>query len=330
MRIVLSICLLVSLVTFASCDLGNIDDPNYQNNSRFIPLEVGRYVTYDVKQTTTVELPDEGEDRQQVELYQLKEQIGDVYTDLRGTEVYELQRFKRLSEDDIWQIDSVWSVKVEEGKVIRSEKGVPIVSLLIPAKRGLEWDANIYNAKSPLMFSIENAPSKYALEEHTFEYAVEVFTGDTAVQTGTGARYYEQYIYADTVGLVYAKRVGEHVYDEIFTFSTSQLTKNPFCQHNMAQVINPHLPTGLVPNPFYDDGSLNCFSNPIQGMDSAQVVNWLKQYEGYADTSDVHRENGVVVDISVWFYNPNYNPDSVARGVEYEQVVSGFGKENLE
>ncbi|GAB4013776.1 hypothetical protein GCM10028808_34120 [Spirosoma migulaei] len=164
-----------------------------------MPLETGRYIIYDVeeKRYSLSSAPI-------LLMYQLKETIGASYTDVTGQPAYRLLRYRRLSDNQLWQADSVWSARKVNNEIIRTENGRDFVQLLVPVSNQLSWDGNRFNTLGSDTYTARNVGEIYRVQGKQFDQTVTVVgqTDSTLIsQTKNIA------VYARQVGLIYKERI---------------------------------------------------------------------------------------------------------------------------
>ncbi len=117
----------------------------------YFPLEIGRYIIYEVDKTNYPA-------NQPVirENYQLKEEVVDTFRSASNTKLYVLERYIRKDETQNWKIDSVWAASRSNNQAIRQENNISFVKLSFPLKDKLVWNGNFYNNNSREDYQIEN------------------------------------------------------------------------------------------------------------------------------------------------------------------------------
>ncbi|QMW06307.1 hypothetical protein [Spirosoma foliorum] len=162
-------------------------------------LETGRYVIYDVQENrySLTSAPNQVN-------YQLKEVIGQPYTDVTGQTAYRLIRFRRTTETQPWQADSVWSARLVNNEFIRTENGRDFVQLLFPVSNQLSWDGNRLNSLGPSPYTARNVDQFYRVLTKQFEQTVTVLgQNDSTLIAQT--KYVA--VYARQIGLIYRERI---------------------------------------------------------------------------------------------------------------------------
>lgn len=110
--------------------------------SEYYPLTIGQYSTYNVEDIR-YSLRD-GADTMQ---YQLQERVTDSLTGAGGEIIYTLERYSRSSSAATWQLDSTWTARKSEQRLVVVENNIPFVKLIFPFQEALEWDGNALNSR---------------------------------------------------------------------------------------------------------------------------------------------------------------------------------------
>ncbi|GAB4015944.1 hypothetical protein [Spirosoma koreense] len=167
-------------------------------DSSYFPLETGRYIIYDVQeqQYRLNAAPTE-------RTYQLKEQIGEAYSDVEGQQSYRLMRYRRAKETEPWQADSVWSVRLFHDEAIRAENGKDFVKLVFPVMNRLSWNGNQRNGADRDDYELRNVGQVYYVLDKPFDQTATVVAQDDSTLTAQDRRLE---VYARQIGLIYKER----------------------------------------------------------------------------------------------------------------------------
>ena len=112
----------------------------------FFPVEVGAFREYNVLQ---VDFLTAGPDTSR---FFLREAITDSI--VNGESIsYILERSTRMSMDDPWQLDSVWTTRVTNMEAIQVENNVPFVKLQFPVMADDRWDVNAFNTRMEFFYN---------------------------------------------------------------------------------------------------------------------------------------------------------------------------------
>ncbi len=130
------------LSTFLACTEAVIEPPVGLFGSNFLPLQKGHAVEYRVEQITYREF-----DPTDTLIYYLREEVGDTISDFIGEGItQQLFRYSRLDTMSAWQLDSVWSIKQDFNRIIKTENNIPFIKLVLPLDRDSNWNGNALNS----------------------------------------------------------------------------------------------------------------------------------------------------------------------------------------
>ncbi len=142
---------LVAVASLWSCESETIPPQYSALGVDYFPMEVGRYAVYQIEdiQYTLVAEPD-------TQRYQLKEFVADSFPGQGGEVIYRLERFSRASETDTWNLDSVWTARKNNQRVVVVENNIPVIKLVFPIEYGQRWDANALNSREEKQYELRN------------------------------------------------------------------------------------------------------------------------------------------------------------------------------
>jgi hypothetical protein len=136
-------------------------------------------------------------------IYQLREEVKEAFQNALGEESRLIHRFTRPNTNTTWQLDSVWTVRIERDRAVSIENNIPIVKIVFPAQTNRSWDANVYNPKDVDQFKILNFG---ALTNIVVNDDLEATTTLTIEQEndqdGITFKDFRREIYADSIGLI--------------------------------------------------------------------------------------------------------------------------------
>ena len=186
----------VSLFLFVGCQSSTPEPITYGFD--YFPLETGRYVIYDVEEQQYVVNAISVQ-----RTYQLKEVVGSAYSDVTGQPAYRLMRYRRTTESQPWQADSIWSARIVNQEAIRTENGQDFVKLVFPINAVLIRNGNRRNVSAPDEYEMRNVGQAYSVSGKPFDETVTVVEQDDSTLTGQDKRID---IYARQIGLIYKER----------------------------------------------------------------------------------------------------------------------------
>ena len=210
-----SLSWLICLVLMSGCTSDDIPTPGANEGDRpvgsdYYPLTVNQYAVYHVEDIR-YSLRD-GADTGQ---YQLLERVADSLPGAGGEIIYTLERYTRNLPDDAWALDSIWTARKSERRVVVVENNVPFVKLVFPLQAGTEWDGNALNSRPPQTYTLTLTDSTLQREIGLDSLLVQ---SRTVVQRQLETLVNDSVLvetYGPGVGLIYKKsRVVEYCADE--------------------------------------------------------------------------------------------------------------------
>jgi hypothetical protein len=136
-------------------------------------------------------------------VYQLREEVKEAFVNSQGEESRLIHRLTRPNSTSPWQLDSVWTIRIERDRAVSIENNIPIVKMVFPAQTDRTWDGNIYNTRDTDQFRIINFG---ALTNIAVNDDLEATTTMTIEQEndedGITFKDFRREIYADSIGLI--------------------------------------------------------------------------------------------------------------------------------
>lgn len=172
---------------------------NAIDGKTFFPLEVGRYIEYDVyEEEFNLGRP------KSTQQYQIKELIAEKYQDPSGREAYRIERYRRGVEGQRWQPDSTITVRLLADQAIRNENGNEYVKMVFPPTEKLVWNGNIYNSVGEDNYELKNVGKDFKVGQQSFAQTATVIQQNDSTLVNQDKRLE---VYAVGVGLVYRERI---------------------------------------------------------------------------------------------------------------------------
>jgi hypothetical protein len=136
--------LIFSLLVFSCTEEKEIYDDrdiNPEVLKEYIPLEIGKYITYRLDSTIFIQL---GRD-EEIHSYQEKHLIQGIVTDNLGRTTYRVYRYIRdLAGLKDWTQNGTYFVTPLKDKVEVLDNNQRLISLVVPVKEGYTWKGNSY------------------------------------------------------------------------------------------------------------------------------------------------------------------------------------------
>lgn len=192
----LIVTIVVSVFWFSSCSTNNNIIPRLNYNYEYYPLQVGKYVIYDVTDTIYQFSKPPAPSK-----YQLKYLIADTFNTLNNQKAFKLDIYKRNLSSEPWVIDSVWNVQLENiNELVLTQSNVKRVKLKFPIKENERWNVNKYNSNNEFNHQYKNVFKSYLINNINYDKTVKVvFENDTKGVTVYNDVYE---IYAAEIGLI--------------------------------------------------------------------------------------------------------------------------------
>ncbi|MCS7017847.1 MAG: hypothetical protein RMJ87_02515 [Cytophagales bacterium] len=191
--------MIILLIT--GCDTRPLEPLNPQAGSEYFPLEKGRFVSYNVRQTIyRLNQPPE------VVSFQLKEVVSERYITPAGEEAWQLVRYRRANGRQNWEIINVWTVRKTATFAMRTEENVPFLRLVFPISVGKTWNGNQYNTLGRENYRITSIGKSHMFDGKPYNQTLTVLHRNDSTLVGKDKR---MEIYAPNIGLIY--RLAEQV-----------------------------------------------------------------------------------------------------------------------
>lgn len=209
MRQLFFIGLLLSLI--AACDETENFIVDYQYE--YFPLEVGKYITYQVD-SVTYSSQAGGGILIDTSSYQLREMVTDTFRDNTNRLVYEIERERRHTPSDAWEAAEVLTVVRTQTQLEWTENNRKFIKMLFPFQQDSIWNGNLFFDPSEYVAIrgevIEMFKSwEYSVAEVDVPSTIDNFTFDsTAIISQANSENlielrYSMEQYAKNLGLVY-------------------------------------------------------------------------------------------------------------------------------
>lgn len=134
--------------------------------------------------------------------YQIKESVASFFTDLDGKETLRIERFKRTTENEAWQIDSVFTAKKRSNEALKTENNQTFVKFVFPLYENQTWDGNAYNALGKDDYTVKKLHQPFSIGNKTFRKTATIIQQDDSTLVDLKKRIE---VYAEGVGLIYAE-----------------------------------------------------------------------------------------------------------------------------
>ncbi|MFY0626624.1 MAG: hypothetical protein JXR07_10025 [Reichenbachiella sp.] len=190
--------LILIALTFIDCSETIVENDSDRLGWQYFPAELGAYRIYSVNEIRYSLVGAEES------TYELRESIVDSVS---NNEIIDLiiHRETRVNENEEWELDSVWTAKIDPYRAILIENNIALVKLSFPLINENIWDGNAFNSRSEDIYRYELSLADTTLNNHLY---TDLWT---VVQSDLG----EDFLGRNDRSEVYAAHVGMIIKEEI-------------------------------------------------------------------------------------------------------------------
>ncbi len=204
-KTIIAIFILISSILI-SCKKNNINSTTTDFGKDYYPIEVGRYIVYDVDSTAY----DEITHIPTTYKYRLKEIITEAFINDEGKTAYRLERYIKpydstKSYDQIsWKIKDVWTIIPYTNSIEKIEENIRYVKLIFPVKKSAQWNGNIKNTLGTKNYTYEYADFSETVNNLFFSKVTKI----KQYEYRTSIKYQNEVEkYAKGIGMIYKEIV---------------------------------------------------------------------------------------------------------------------------
>lgn len=162
----------------------------------FFPLQVGDFRVFEVEEITKTILFGYDTTR-----FQLKESLVDSFPGQGGDVIYLLHRSKRLSANDAWDLDSVWTTRRNQSQAVTVENNVPYIKMVFPIDENKIWDGNKLNSVDNDAYEMRNLFASFDTGLEVFEETLTVIQNEKL--DSIDILDFRKEVYGLNIGLIY-------------------------------------------------------------------------------------------------------------------------------
>ncbi len=200
MRLKNGVLLFIIAIFIYACGSSSDEDPlpplNPDLGKSYFFLEQGKYREYDVYEIrySAVSISDTSS-------YQIREEVGEPFSNNSGQVSHIINRYRRENENLSWELDSVWTARIEGNKAISVENNIPLVKMVFPSDTTIRWDRNLFNGREATVQKYVNFNGQFTIGLNTFLRTAEIEISND--QDGITFRDIRREVYRDSIGLIY-------------------------------------------------------------------------------------------------------------------------------
>lgn len=143
--------------------------------------------------------------------FQIKEVVGQGFTDNTGHSAYEVLRYKRAANGMPWLLQAVWTQKRTITTAERVEDNERYVRLVFPVNEEKIWNGNAYNTRDPWNYYYSNIDLSYQSGPFVFGRTVTVQQRNN-VNLVDVEQAFE--VYAADVGLIHKRLIDYQIQED--------------------------------------------------------------------------------------------------------------------
>lgn len=216
----ITIGVLALTTALTSCKKDNEDLSGLSTGEGYYPLEIGKYVLYNVDSTYW----DDFLRTELVYTSQVRYQTADTFRNAAGELSYKIDVFQRKQTTDSFELREVFYATRTNNSIEVNQKNLTFIKLVFPVLDGKTWNGNAKVPISDQMYSQEfdnpnwlytyhKADRPFDPGNNNYEHTVTVnqiddqFNNPDVDSSAYAYRNYSQEVYALNVGLVYRERI---------------------------------------------------------------------------------------------------------------------------
>lgn len=171
-------------------------DPGYA----YFPIDIGHYVIYKADSIWHDNPTEDAPGVHDTSAYLIKELIESEFQDASGNMSLRLERFKRNSEDEPWNLVDVWFQSRNSLNAQKVEENVRFVKMGFPISSTSSWDGNALNIRDRWTYRYDSLYVDRTYNDADYPRTVRVLQRNNKNFVEDQLAYE---IYAPEVGLVY-------------------------------------------------------------------------------------------------------------------------------
>lgn len=190
--------LISTSVFICSCkkDKGVSPDMGYN----YYPTTIGWFIEYEVDSISYNDFTNSIDTAH----YFLKEVIESEFNNSAEMPSFRIERYKRNTTSDDWEISDVWFVIKNNTSIIRVEENIRYVKMIFPVKNGSRWNGNNYNSFEEQNYEFTNKDEFFKVGQLNFDSTVTIkqFENINLIEKQEFRE-----IYARNIGLIYKEMI---------------------------------------------------------------------------------------------------------------------------
>lgn len=183
------------IIVLSACKKTDTDFESINLGYDYFPTTTGHFIDYEVDSIShniTIDTTH----------FYLREVLVEDFIDQEGQVAWRLERYKKNSLDDTFQLSDVWIQKRTTTSAERVEENERFVRLIFPVNGGDTWNGNAYNNRDPWYYEYTDVGEPFVQGLLTFPKTVTVNQRNNINLVDQEVAFE---VYAEGVGLIYKK-----------------------------------------------------------------------------------------------------------------------------
>ncbi len=162
-----NILIALSLLSAVSCQKSTTEPINTYD---YYPLEIGRFIIYDVAETNY----SAGQPKPTLIKRQEKDEVDRILEAKENTTTYIIARYQRKSVTDYWQKTKEYAITKSPDKILTNLDNQTVFSMVFPVDPNLKWNGNTYNNQDAQNFQYADINQPTQAGGYTFDNGLTV------------------------------------------------------------------------------------------------------------------------------------------------------------
>lgn len=219
-KVIIPLALFLSgTLFFSSCKKESVNLSELENGKGFYPLEIGKYVVYDVDSLVyndqlKATIPSQ---------CQLRYNVSDTFRDDQGQLAYVINILYRKTAADAYVPHDILYASVHGSQLVITEQNLRFIKLTFPVENGNTWNGNALiplGDKNNIQYDNSHWNYVYSDFNHSYNTGLKLFQHTVTVNeiddqlnnpdvdsTMEAYKNYAQEVYANNVGMIYRERI---------------------------------------------------------------------------------------------------------------------------
>ncbi|MCF8219037.1 MAG: hypothetical protein K9J21_08630 [Bacteroidales bacterium] len=160
----------------------------------------------------------------------IKKLIKSDFQDEENRTVFRVERFIKQHDTLNWNINKVYTLMKDSGRVIKTIDNQAIIKLVFPFDIGTAWDANIYNSNQPDEYEITEINGSQKVNDDSYENTITVEQENQQTLISNDQAYE---VYAPDVGMIYKQDISQDL-----DISTGEIESGYKCTYKLLEYAN--------------------------------------------------------------------------------------------